>query len=244
VRFDPGVNAFLLDVIQRHQISAHAEGSWVVIDGSPIRVNGAVQNGKSDRPDFASVQLEMRLLLPDGRVVVQQVVGWGNDRQAAINHAQASFLIGTFHAWLSAFVEPEDEHLRPAERVIAGRKRLLTVGDTLTKSAGGQKVVDDRAWYEQLLRELDRNDPGEGTHWVDVYHGAFQGKQEMEIQLDNARWSAFEEKMRAAPWPDNGTFTSVRQFIVVQELNDPMRPTHRPTTLPSTAPAATSRGIH
>lgn len=46
-----------------------------------------------------------------------------------------------------------------------------------------------------------------------------------------------EQKMRNAPWPNNGTFTSVRQFIIIQEPDDPMRPKPRATTRPATRPA-------
>ena len=78
-----------------------------------------------------------------------------------------------------------------------------------------------------------------GAHWVDVYNGIVQGKQTMEIQLDGERWDEMERRMRGAPWPNNGTMTSVRLFLVIQEMDDATRPKKRPTTR-----AATTRHAH
>ena len=240
---DPAINQWLWDVIRAHRLAAHIDGQWVAFEGPAARVNGEVVSDKEPNPSTDIVQLAMRLKLPDGRVVVQPVVGFGKDREGAIAHAEASFLLGTFHAWLGAFVDPGEEHVERAERVIGGKKRLITFGDLVTKTAGDAAPKDGNKWRDLLLRELDRSDLSSGVHWVDVYHGQIQEHQELEIQLDNARWPEMEAKMRDAPWPNVGRFTSVRLFLVIQDPDDPTRPKVRPATLPTTQPAETSRAI-
>jgi hypothetical protein len=111
MKADAEVNQFLLDVIQGHGISAKIEADWVVVEGSSVRANGEVIDAQTQRPDSAMVELSMRLKLAAGRIVRQPVVGWGKDRKEAIGHAQASFLLGTLHAWLGAFIDPAEEHV-------------------------------------------------------------------------------------------------------------------------------------
>jgi hypothetical protein len=225
---DAEMNNWLAEVLQGHGISARVESNWVSIEGTPVRVNGQVTSVNESRTSFATVQLAMRLMLADGRVVGQPVVGWGKDRSEAVADAEASFLLGTFHAWLGAFIDPAEEHAGREERVLAGRKRLVTLGDVVMKSFGEAQPKDDRKWRERLMGAIDRSGLTGGAHWIDVYNGLIEGKQELEIQLDGVRWTEMEERMRAAPWPNNGTFTSVRLFLVLQDPDDPTRPATRP----------------
>jgi hypothetical protein len=239
---DPELNKWLLDAIEAHQIAASIDGEWVAPQGSGVRVNAECVSDNS-KATGTIVELNLRLALPDGRVVVQQVVGVGNNRSEAIANAEASFLLGTLHVWLAAFIDPAEEHVERLELTIGGRKRIVTLGNVLTKAAG-ELPKDDLKWKDQLLKTIERAELTRGAHWVDVYNGIVQkGKaQEMEIQLDHVRWTAMEEQMRSAPWPDNGQFTSVRLFLVIQDENDPTRPTTRPTTRASTRPS-TARAL-
>jgi hypothetical protein len=234
------VNQFLLDVAREHGLPARVEGDWVAFDGSAVRMNGGVALERSGAQDRVVVQIDFRVRLPDGRLVVQPVIGWDKDRLGAIASAQASFLIGTYHAMLGAFIDPGERHVETSRQVIGGRERVLTFGDTLTKVLGGDTPPTGGRWKEQLMTELGGAPIPAGTHWVDVYNGFVDDKQELEIQLDSQRWPEMEQKMRGADWPRVGHFTSVREFIIIQDVNDPTRPKARPQTAPAaTAPAAT-----
>ena len=225
---DPAVNEWLLGACKQHHIDARLDGGWITFAGVPLRLSVAEAPGTKEKKDMAIVQLEFRAQLPDGRLVVQPVVGWGKDRDEAVASAEASFLLGSFHAFVGAFVDPDEEHVRREQRTIGGRRRVVTFGDILTKVVGERPDPSDTRWHGQLMKELDAANLPPGTHWVDVYHGQVGEKQELEIQLDSRRWTEMEDKLRAAPWPNNGTFTSVRQFIIVQDPVDPTRPTTRP----------------
>jgi hypothetical protein len=237
---DPQINQFLLDALHNHHFAAHIDGPWVVLDCAPICMNGEISS-KSQQGRI--VQLGMRLLLPDGRTIQQPVVGFAEDEQRAIDSAKASFMLGTLHAWFGAFVDPQDEHVAYETRDIGGWKRIITWGDVVGKSMGTTQPSFDNRWRDQLVKEIDAARLSPGTHWIDVYNGMIKENQELEIQLDNQRWTDMEAKMRKAPWPTNGYFTSVRVFLIVQDVGDPTRPTTRPATMPSTQPA-TARAHH
>jgi hypothetical protein len=242
VRNDAEITDMLLRLVRGHNLPASLENGWVRIEGTPVRMGGGIQGGnEGGEKKSVIVQLAMRLALDGGLQIEQPVVGFGDNRAAAIEHAEASFVLGTFHAWLAAFVNANEDHVRPQERTIGDRKRLVTQGDIVMKALGEQPK-DDHRWRDQLLAAIDATDLPRGTHWIDVYHGVVKGeKHEMEIQLDGQRWNAIEEKMRDAPWPDNGTFASVRLFLVVQELGDPTRPKRVATTSPAATSSETPR---
>ena len=73
---------------------------------------------------------------------------------------------------------------------------------------------------------------------MDFYQGRINDKQLMEIQLDNRRAPELEKSMAGADYPFNGTYTSVRLFLVIQDAEgDPSRPATRPATRPVAHPA-------
>jgi hypothetical protein len=229
---DRGLNEWLLDVCKQHKMPARLDGDWVVFSNAPVKLNAALAPETPQKTDQVILQLEFRALLPDGKLLAQPVVGWGKDRGEAIASAQTSFLLGSFHAFVGAFIDPAEEHVQREQRTIGGRKRVVTFGGILTKAVGeGQPPTDER-WHEQLMREIDSSQIPPGTHWVDVYNGRVGDHQELEIQLDNERWTQMEGKMRSAPWPYNGTFTSVRQLLIIQDPDDRTRPSS-----PSSRPA-------
>src|SRR5688572_22657 len=95
-RADAEINQWLLDVLAQHKIDASGDGEWIAFRGSPVRMNGRVFS--ENRHENASVvQVDFRLALADGRVIVQQLAGFGEDRGAAVAQAQIGFLLGTFH---------------------------------------------------------------------------------------------------------------------------------------------------
>jgi hypothetical protein len=233
---DVAVGSFLFDLVRRHGLAAHQDRGWVVFEPSGVAL------GASDHPTepgdgggkMVIVQLDFRTRLPGGQEVVQEVVGWGDDRDAAVKSAEVSFTLGTFHALLGAFVDPDEQHVVSERRTIGGRPRVVTYGDILTKTLGGDDAGgkaptsrpaadENEAWHRPFLAALDASALPPGLHTVDLYNGMIGDKQEMEIQLDHRRWAEMEATMRNAPWPRHGGFTSVRQFVVIQDVGEGTR---------------------
>jgi hypothetical protein len=202
--------------------------SAYVVDGKP-------------QTDLVVLEVHFRALATTGKLVNQQVVGWAKDRDAAIASAKASFLFGSYHAFLGAFVDPDEQHVKSERRTIGGKPRIVTFGDVLTKTLGDKPPNDDRRWKTQVLAAVDALDLPPGLHWVDVYNGMIGDKQEIEIQLDNQRDATLENTLRAAPWPNNGTFTSVRLLMIIQDPDDPTRPRLKAHASPATKPATQPR---
>jgi hypothetical protein len=166
----------------------------------------------------------MRIKIGDRPIVTQSVVGFGKDRAGAVENSRASFLLGTLHCWIGAFIDANEEHVKREEWVINGRKQIVTLGDVVTKSVG-EKPADEQGWRQELRKRIEASDMLPGVHWVDVYHGQIKDHGvEMQIERDGIRWTEMEKMLRDAKWPFNGTFTSVRLFLVIQDEKDGTRP--------------------
>jgi hypothetical protein len=247
---EPKVMDWLLGVLQQHGIAAQRTRDWITFAGTDVALSAGLQPDDPKTPkreNFVVLQVNFSARLPGGRMILQPVAGFGETRDAALAHAEASFLLGTFHVLLGAFVDPDEKHVRQEQRTIAGTPRLVTIGDIVGKQFGttqpASKPADDTRWQEQFRHDLDTLGVPPGTHWIDIYNGFVNDKQILEIQLDNKRWPQMEEKMRFAAWPRTGgaTLTSVRQFLVVQDENDVTRPKPRPQTRPATNQANSTR---
>src|SRR5262245_18456574 len=75
------VNEFLLDAAHRHKLDEKMDGDWIVFSPAGVKMNAGIGGDptKPDKPDSDIVQVDFCLLLPDGRMVVQEVVGWAKD---------------------------------------------------------------------------------------------------------------------------------------------------------------------
>jgi hypothetical protein len=223
---DPAVNRWLLDAAKEHGIPATIAGNWVQFTGRPVRMNASVSGESSEHPGNSIIQVEFRLRWKDGPTISQPVVGWAEKRPDAIANAQGSFLLGSFHALLGAFVDPKESHVVAKELTIGGKKRIVTFGETLTKTMGQAKPPDNK-WHDELMAEIQKTPLSGGLHWIDVYHGWITDHAQLEIQLDSQRWNDMESKLANAHWPRTGQFVSVRQFLIVQDPDDPTRPQRR-----------------
>lgn len=226
------INDFLAKGFNDHGYIAKVDGQWVTIEGSPVKLNGHVVEGNRDR-DMTILEVHVRLQLPDGRLVRQQVVGWGKDREEAIVHAQASFVLGTFHALVGAFIDPAEEHVERHDITIGGKPRVATFGSVVLKAVAASTQPSERGWQKTFHEALEKSNLSPGAHWIDLYHAQLPKEEMLEIQLDNSRSPDLEAAMKTADWPKGGTLTSVRQFVVIQDTDDATRPKSRPTTRPT-----------
>src|SRR5262245_43723255 len=69
------INQFFFQALSDHGYNPRYDGDWVTLEGSPIAMNGFVNEPKERQTDLVILELIMRLKLADGRVLTQQVVG-------------------------------------------------------------------------------------------------------------------------------------------------------------------------
>ena len=172
------------------------------------------------RPDLTLIQLDIDTSAPllaehAEHVVRHSFGGLGASRSEAERDAFCRFILGPFHALLSAL----GNHQCPADRTewldwrgCSGSWRvctspLLVHGDD--PSSVGYSTFADR------LRELFVSEVPAGLHWCEVFFASLEGKPTAaEVRLDNSLWPRASEAL--ASWqvsPQKG-YRSGRHFLV------------------------------
>jgi hypothetical protein len=223
------IHAWLVDVLNGHRLKPREDDGWILLEGSEIAFAARVLDSADSKPDLVILQVDFGVRLANNTVIIQQCVGFGATRAAALEGSKATFMLGTLHAVLSALVTGELEHVDTEElNASDGRRIVATFGSSLTRT-DGPSVSDNGDWRAVLTAVIAKADLPEGVHWIDLYHFRGADDEMIEGQIDNNRSSWLEEEMRAARWPTNSAckFVSVRQFVIVQDVSDPSRPARR-----------------
>ena len=209
---DPAVHRMVAQSAASHGLTTREENGWLLIGESalPLRIaSSPIGEGET------TVQLTVIARIPDGRLLVRPVIGYGTNREEAMASAQADFLLGTFHTLTAAFCNDPTNQVERVAKSVGGQSRNLYLGNTVAKTNAEAPSIQHGPWREQFFAALEQQALPPGTHWVDVYHGYFGEEEVLQIDLDNAPWPAMQSAMAGAPWPKAGDFLGVRQLIII-----------------------------
>lgn len=190
------------------------DATGVGVVGNSTRLWAFLYGIKGNETGF-SAEVEFRVVLPDGREIVEFVAGNGATEDAAIGTAFANFTLSTFHVVYSCFINQADPHMTHERVTIGGTERILTTGGMF--AMGSETLPDFAAVSDQLQDELARTGLPDGTHWVKVVYGR-QGDDVLAeaVMLDNEGFEDFLPHMRVLEWPSTDEFYIAKQFIVVR----------------------------
>lgn len=160
------------------------------------------------------VELELRVVLPDGREIQEFVVGTGDDESKAIGLALTNFTLSTFHVVYSCFMNENDPHISHEDITIAGTKRQLTSGGIITmgdKPDGFDKVA------EKIREHLSRSNLSNQVHWMKIVYSVVRGEEGSKaITLDNEDNHQMTAAMSDWDWPTTDSFYMAKEFIVIR----------------------------
>lgn len=186
----------------------------VGVEGSPTRLWAFLYGSNGDQNGF-SAETEFRVVLPDGREIVEFVAGSGDTEDDAIQMSFANFAMSTFHVVYSCFMNPSDTHMSHENVKIGGSDRVLTTGGIF--AMGGEDLPDFAAVSDQIRDELCKMDLPEGTHWLKVVYGRHQHGVIVEaVTLDNEDFDAMTSRLKTLDWPATDNFYLAKQFLVVR----------------------------
>lgn len=213
-----GPNEALKQLFCRHHVDAKQDGEWVTFPGYQYRAAAAIVKENNPRQNFISVQLDVRLALGDGRVLIESFMGMGTSRDEAVGDSFQNFTINSFHVLLRAFFAPSDEQVTVEEWNIAGKQRRVALGNLGmrgTPPAPEKMPVD---WFPTVESKLKAMPLTGGTHWVRIYYAQMNGKMmELEVLLDNDHWVPLKDSLKDIVWPTSTDFFSMRLFMVITD---------------------------
>lgn len=212
-----GVNDVLVQLFSGHGVEAARHGDGVVFPAHP----GLWANGEAFRMYERIAQLDVRLGVEPGRMLVESVSGIGmTDGEQILNGLEA-FTSTTFHVLLTAFFGlPECHGTERLEWEIGGRKRVVFLGVVGTRFGfpPGPDGQPDLRFYHHFERHLKAQPLPPGTHWVRLYQMRFRGEATAnEVLLDNDPWPEMQEAMAAFEWPATEKHYDVRLFLVIMD---------------------------
>ncbi|MBY0456221.1 MAG: hypothetical protein K2V38_02670 [Gemmataceae bacterium] len=210
------INSVLEQLFRAHGIETERHGDLIHFPHHP---RFAIDGEAFDMGTPAG-QLDVRLRLPDGRVLCESVSGIASDLDGRINNGLLVFSQTSFHVLISAFFgAAEGDHVAREAWEIGGHARGVFLGNATTRFGfpPGLNGQPDMSFFPVFQQAIQSQPLPPGTHWVRLYHIEHDGEcLANEVLLDNADWPAVRWPMDRFDWPRVGGGTyDVRLFLVV-----------------------------
>ena len=207
----------LQQLLKGHGIDGSIDGEWVTLPRAHARASAAVVDETQHGESLIVVQLDLRVFIAFGRMIVESFTGFGQDREEAVRDAINAFVDGAFHVILAACFGVATDQVERERWTIAGKERPVTVGPAQCRGMDRQPMQFDVGWFDQFKAAIVRHDLAPGTHWVRLYVSHSDRRMtECEVLLDNDPWPAVQDAARQLDWPRVDGFASHRIFLIIQ----------------------------
>ncbi len=211
----------LEELFHAHGLETSDYEGWVLVDGEmPGMAATIVQEW--DHESSYSVQLDVEVAYDQDLIIVESFAGIGTSRQEAVKNALENFCRNSYHVFLAACWDQVDEDQVSVEHWdIEGTHWEVFVGNYGVRSFGGPRVdipEDAFTTVEALLRKLPLED---SLYWLRIfYSNVGNGNVITEVLLNNEVWEEAQTVVSALDWPKRDGFYSVRNFLMMQRLEE------------------------
>ena len=218
------VNELIQRAMAAHGIETSIVEGWVGHASVGPAIQGHSKVQRHTDPAL-TVRLEVRVAVPDGRIITERFGAAGDDVDSATLSAFDDFSAKSLDAIVAAFFDEtaegpvfRDEWMLADEpwRITASRPAVEAWSD------GGDDepaiVPPPAALMPQIRRLVERRvTDAHDVHWVQIFF-AHQGRARVagEVSWDGVPWPEARETLAALPWPDHDGFHSVRCIVVAQ----------------------------
>lgn len=166
------------------------------------------------------VQTDVRFGLPDGRTLIESIIGVGDTSSAGAADGLNRFATASFHVLLAAFFGRPVDDIEPVEMDIGGRPRVVYRGPVLSRFAM-PLLADGRAdlgWLPGFEAAIAAQPLPAGDHWVRLYRMWADGQVAgIEVLVDNEPWPAVAALSPGFGWPTQPDRYDVRMFLVIRD---------------------------
>lgn len=200
--------------MEAHDLQVLPYNGWLTANGRPSATRAIVYRDPAWHPNL--VQLDMQVLTPDGRTLIESVTGIGSDGHAsaveagivALSESSLHVLLETF--WETGCPEVDTETWQTTD---GDRRALLG-----PMNIRGPLDFDELPAFIQPVRDALEARASGPLHWLRIFHCC--GPEPFtEVLFDNEDWPELRAAIDALPWPKTAGYTSVRFFMT---LSDPV----------------------
>lgn len=204
-RRTPSLIEMIRMLFEGHGVTTRPIDEGFFIPGPGIVVQAEIfsENGPAS-------QLDVRLILPDGQLLIESVGGF------ELVDLVDNFARSSFHVLLRALVKAgADEQVDVETWTVNGVEYRAYLGPVTHRGETQAAVPTD--WFT-LFESSIRNATLTGDlHWIRLYYAQMNNEtMDVEVLLDNETWDELQTTMRAYDWSRRETFYSVRMFMILK----------------------------
>jgi hypothetical protein len=208
---DPGCDQ-LEALFAAHGVPTRREDGWIELPGQEMAADARLSR---HRPD--TCELEVRLALPDGRVIIERCAGAEADAAEAERDAWRGFTLSSFHPLLrGVLLGGTDDQVDVEEWTVGGALYRVVIGAANLRGIDGAELPG--AWFPALHAAVCESGVGEELSWVRFFFGQLNGQGTIEVLLNNESWVAVATAMRTVEWPKAEGYYSVRLFLTLTRI--------------------------
>lgn len=210
------VAAYFQSWLGEHQIeSTVGDNHMLLIDGTGLKVGGGIlKEGQRGEGTFVT-QTQLRVMLANGKMIVENTVGVGPDADSAFMASLQSLRLTTFRPIYAALLKPDSEYVNRREVVFSDVNRSVFFTDWVTHGDEvSQAELDglmDEVFAAMQPLALDND-----VHWVKVVVLSMNGLVDfIEVTLDNELDDGIGSKLMTLQWPASENFYVLKLFFVI-----------------------------
>ncbi|KAF1006139.1 MAG: hypothetical protein GAK28_02757 [Luteibacter sp.] len=203
----------LIDLFADHAIGLEPDEDWLLTEGDDFpAVRGIWHEGK----DGGMGRLDLDIVLDEERTIEESFGGVGGGK-AGCRDALNNFARNDFHVVLAACWHAVNKEKLAVRELTAGAHRFTVyVGDFTLRGDEGTELEIPEDALSALEAAIATAPLTADVHWIRVFYGnTGDGKNQVEVLLDNEPWAAGHKAIASVEWPQRERYYSLRNFIAL-----------------------------
>ncbi|MCO6565660.1 MAG: hypothetical protein J6581_09505 [Apibacter sp.] len=203
----------LANMLNAHDLTGIEYKEWILVDKQLPAIRADTFDYK-EYEDGAGIRLDITLLLQNKKTITESYLGIGKNKISAVQNAFQNFVANSFHVFLSAFWQINNEDQIGIEQWnIKGNVWEVYIGNFGCK--GDFNIPENL--FKTIEEQIQEEDLNEDIYWIRIYYAHINNKEIMiEALKNNEAWPEMENNLKLVSWDISEKFYSLRNFIILK----------------------------
>lgn len=201
----------LIRLFKAQDIPCAVVEGWVLPNGQAPAIRGIWHPPKK----AGAGCLDIEVLLPDGRLLIDRCAGLGEDNNAIMDGVQ-NFVLGSFPVLLACFYGKNDpEQVTTKRWSLAGSNWVAYIGNFSRRASQGIDIPVPKSAFTTIESAIEQSPLAADVHWFRTFYCHISAQQVFEALMDNKPWPQGEVALKDIPWEKCDGYYSVRNFLIL-----------------------------